>query len=135
VLDRINPVSRTMRAEIDVDNPKMRLLPGMLMTATVHFNKTRSAKSFTVPASCLIVESAETIIQDDGRQFAVKGKVFLYIVRGGKAHRTEVKPVFPVPIGEGEVEIREGVKASDQIVTDPKNLKGEIIPVKVKPAP
>jgi RND family efflux transporter MFP subunit len=122
VLDR---EKHTMRAEIDVDNPKMRLLPGMSLMATVYFNKTRSAKSFTVPASCLVVRKGEVLVEKD--------KAVLYVVRDGKAHRTPVKVVFPVP--EDRVEIVEGVSASDQIVTNPKDLKGDVMPVEVKKAP
>jgi RND family efflux transporter MFP subunit len=114
----LNPDNRTMRIEIDVANSDNRLFPGMSIEATIHLNKTRSAKWFTVPESCLRAES---------------GKTFLYVVRDSKAHRTPIKAVFPGL--NDRLEIVEGVKASDLIVTNPKDLKGEVVPVEVKKEP
>jgi RND family efflux transporter MFP subunit len=122
----LNQDDRTMRVEIDVENPKNRLFPGMSIGINVYLNKTRSPKAFTVPASCLLVTAkGDPLVEGD--------KAYLYVVRDGKAHRTPIKAVFPV--SEDRVEIVEGVKASDLIVTNPKDLKGEVVPVKVKKEP
>ncbi len=122
VLDRED---RTMRVEIDVPNAEGRLLPGMDAKVTIHFQKVPMG-TVVAPRSCLY----ELIQEVVGRSISWKGGV--YVVRDGKAHRT---PVTMGHIGADEVEIVQGVQASDLLVTDPKHLRGEVVPVEVKKAP
>jgi RND family efflux transporter MFP subunit len=111
----LNASNRTMTVEIDVPNPDGRLMPGMDGTITIHF-KNRLTNAFVVPSSCL----------------SAPGLVSVYIVRDGKAHRI---PVTITTTEEEKTEIIGDVKASDLIVTNPKDLKGEIVPVEIKKEP
>src|SRR5262249_33595856 len=107
----LDPKTRTMRAEIDVPNPNQQLRPGMFGTATLHLRKPAPG-AVRLPASCLVA--------------APGGKKAVYVVRGGKARRTEVQ------LGEEdrkEVEVLSGLKPADLVVTDPKGLTGEVVAV------
>jgi RND family efflux transporter MFP subunit len=118
----LNASNRTMTVEIDVPNPDGRLMPGMDGTITIHFKK-RLTTALVVPRSCLLLGHP---VREPSYANAV------YIVRDGKAHATRVK----VAAEDGKnAEIIEGVKEADLIVTDPKNLKGEIVPVEIKKEP
>jgi multidrug efflux pump subunit AcrA (membrane-fusion protein) len=103
-----------MRVEIDVPNPKQGLRPGMSGTATFHLGKVPGA--VRVPLSCFVTLPA-------GNKYAV------YVVRDGKAHRTEVETGTEY---EKEVEVLSGLKPADLVVIDPKGLKGAVVPVEVK---
>ncbi len=119
--------TNTMLVEIDVPNPKGLLRPGMNLTAIFHLAK-GSPDAFTIPGSCLL----------HGSQ--APGTGWIYVVRDGKAHRTRIE------LGESDVddnnvsradkvEVRAGLKATDQIVADPKGLSGDVVPVEIKKAP
>lgn len=113
---RFSPVldpNATMTVEIDVSNPDKRLMPGMSGRVTIRPQK-RLTEAFVVPSSCLRSGPA------------------VYIVREGKARRTIVE----VTTNDGKnMEILRGIQASDAIVTDPKNLEGEVVPVEIKKTP
>jgi HlyD family secretion protein len=113
----VDPKSRTMRVEVDVPNPKRLLRPGMYGNATLQFQK-GSTKALRVPVSCLVPLPG--------------GKQAVYVARAGKAYRT------PVQVGQKtgqEAEILSGLGPDDLVVTDPRNLSGEVIPVEVKGRP
>ena len=98
--DAIDPVSRTLLVEIDVDNHAGVLLPGSL--AQVHF-KTPSAQ----PA--LIVPAAALIFRREGLRVGV-------VVNGDTAR------LVPVVIGEDDgasVQIISGLSIGDQVIQDP----------------
>jgi len=65
--DAIDPVTRTLRTEIDVPNPKGQLLPGSY--AQVHFALKEQVQRITVPANALLFRAegprAAVIGQDD----------------------------------------------------------------------
>jgi RNA polymerase sigma factor (sigma-70 family) len=109
-----DPVSRCMRVQIDVPNPKQILRPGMSGEAAIHLHK-GPATALRLPASC--------VVQSPDDQSTV------YVVRDGKARRTAVQT--GVERG-GRVEILSGLKPSDAVVADPGELKGEIVPVEVQ---
>ena len=66
--DAIDPVSRTLLVEVDVDNRTGDLLPGSL--AQVHFKTPTNTPTFIVPASALIFrrEGLRLGTVDDGNK-------------------------------------------------------------------
>jgi RND family efflux transporter MFP subunit len=113
--DAIDPTTRTLLVEVDLDNRNGELLPGSL--AQVHFKTPAVTTSYTVPVSALIFRRA-------GMQVAVT-------VKDGantKAH------LVPVTIGEDDgatVQIASGLNANDQVIQDPPDslIEGERVTV------
>jgi len=106
--DAIDPASRTLLVEIDVDNRAGQLLPGSL--AQVHFKAPAEVPTFVVPAAALI-------FRKEGMQLSV-------VVDGNKAH------LVPVRIGEDDgatVQIVNGLNAGDKVIQDPPDslIEGE----------
>jgi RND family efflux transporter MFP subunit len=98
--DAIDPVSRTLLVEIDVDNRAGELLPGSL--AQVHFKTPPAGPTFIVPAAAII-------FRGEGVQVGT-------VVKGNVAH------LVPVVIGEDDgasVQIISGLGAGDQVIQDP----------------
>jgi RND family efflux transporter MFP subunit len=114
--DAIDPGSRTLLVEIDVDNHAGELLPGSL--ANVHFKAPATITTFIVPSTALI-------FRRQGLQIGV-------VVNGSTAH------LVPVTIGEDDgatVQIVSGLSAADQVIQEPPDslIDGEKVTV-VKPA-
>jgi RND family efflux transporter MFP subunit len=110
--DAIDPVSRTLLVEMDVDNRAGDLLPGSL--AQVHFKTPSAGPTFVVPAATLI--------------FRKEGLRIATVVNGNTAH------LVPVVIGEDDgasVQIVTGLSAGDQVIQDPPDslIEGEKIQV------
>jgi RND family efflux transporter MFP subunit len=108
----IDPVSRTLLVEIDVDNRAGDLLPGSL--AQVHFKMPAAGPTFIVPASTLI--------------FRKEGLRVGTVTGGGIAH------LIPVVIGEDDgatVQIVTGLGLGDQVIQDPPDslIEGEKVRV------
>lgn len=98
--DSIDPASRTLLVEINVDNRKEELLPGSL--AQVRFKTATIAPTFVVPAAALI--------------FRTQGMQVATVTADNKAH------LIPVIIGEDDgatVQIVNGLNASDRVIQDP----------------
>jgi RND family efflux transporter MFP subunit len=117
--DAIDPASRTLLVEVDVDNRAGELLPGSL--AQVHFKTPSAAPTFIVPAAALIFRKEGLCVGT-----VVNGK------DGAIAH------LAPVVIGEDDganVQIVTGITAADQVVQDPPDslVEGEKVSV-VSPA-
>ncbi len=113
--DAIDPVSRTLLVEVDVDNRSGELMPGAL--AQVHFKAPPVGPTFIVPAAALI-------FRREGMQVGT-------VVHGDVAH------LVPVVIGEDDgatVQIVSGLNADDQVIQDPPDslIDGEKVTV-VKP--
>lgn len=109
--DAIDPASRTLLVEIDVNNRAGELLPGSL--AQVHF-KAPAAPTFIVPAAALI--------------FRKEGLRVGTVVNGNVAH------LVPVVIGEddgADVQIVSGLGANDQVIQDPPDslIDGEKVQI------
>jgi RND family efflux transporter MFP subunit len=109
--DAIDPASRTLLVEIDVDNRAGELLPGSL--AEVHFKAPPAASTFIVPAAALI-------FRKEGMKVG--------IVDGNIAH------LVPVTIGEDDgatVQIVTGLKPGDKVIQDPPDslIEGEKVSV------
>lgn len=111
---------KSMRVEIELPNSDGHLLPGMFGHVTIHFKKV-PAGTMMVPRSCL-----------NARYSAESFNAWVYVVRDGKAYRTQVTPGH---IGADEVEVVQGIKASDLIVSNAEKLEGDVVPVKVEKAP
>jgi RND family efflux transporter MFP subunit len=114
--DAIDPVSRTLLVEIDVDNRDGVLLPGSL--AQVHFKTPAATASVIVPSAALI--------------FRKEGLRVGTVTNGSVAH------LIPVIIGEDDganVQIVSGIGAGDLVVQDPPDslIEGEKVQV-VTPA-
>ena len=97
--DAIDPTSRTLLVEIDIDNRKGELLPGAL--AQVHF-KAPAMQTFIIPVSAII-------FRREGTQVGTVGV-------------DNVAHLVPVTIGEDDgatVQIVNGLKPSDRVIQDP----------------
>ena len=97
--ESIDPASRTLLVEVDLDNRSGELLPGSL--AQVHF-KTPAASTFIVPAAAII-------FRKEGLRLGV-------VINGNVAH------LVPVVIGEDDganVQIVTGLNIGDQVIQDP----------------
>ncbi len=113
--DAIDPVSRTLLVELDVDNRAGQLMPGSL--AQVHFKTASAAPTFIVPASAVI-------FRREGLQLAT-------VIHGSAG---TVAHLIPVVIGEDDgatVQIISGLNSSDEIVQDPPDslIDGEKVTV------
>jgi RND family efflux transporter MFP subunit len=103
----IDPVSRTLLVEVDVDNHKGELLPGSL--AQVHF-KAPAMQTFVIPVSAIIFRREGTRVGTVGSD--------------GIAH------LIPVTIGQDDgatVQIVSGLKDEDRVIQDPPDslIEGE----------
>jgi RND family efflux transporter MFP subunit len=119
--EAIDPVSRTLLVEIDVNNSAGELLPGSL--AEVHFKTPPAGPTFIVPAAALI--------------FRKEGLHVGIVVKGEGINGT-VAHLVPVLIGEDDganVQIVTGLGGSDQVIQDPPDslIEGEKLQV-VTPA-
>jgi RND family efflux transporter MFP subunit len=106
--DAIDPASRTLLVEIDVNNRAGELFPGSL--AQVHFKAPVSGQTFIVPSAALI-------FRREGLQLGT-------VVNGNVAH------LVPVVIGEDDgatVQIVSGLNAGDKVIQDPPDslIEGE----------
>jgi RND family efflux transporter MFP subunit len=106
--DAIDPVSRTLLVEIDVDNSTGDLLPGSL--AQVHFKTPVATQTFIVPAGALI--------------FRREG------LRLGTVTGNNIAHLVPVVIGEDDgatVQIISGLNVGDKVIQDPPDslIEGE----------
>ena len=95
----INMTTRTLLAEIDVDNPKGTLLTGSY--AEVHLKIPGRGSTFLIPVNTLIFRSQ---------------KLQVGVVRDGKVVLAEVTPGHDFG---AEIEIVAGLKADDQVVLNP----------------
>jgi len=113
--DAIDPTSRTLLVEIDVDNRNGELMPGSL--AQVHLKTPVAAQSYVVPAAAIIF-----------RKEGMRVGVVVNDGSGTKAH------LVPVVIGQddgGSVQIASGLTATDKVIQDPPDslIEGERVTV------
>jgi RND family efflux transporter MFP subunit len=102
--DAIDPVSRTLLVEVDVDNRSGQLMPGA--QAQVHFKAASAIPTFNVPASALIFR----------RNADIELAILIDSSDGTVAH------IIPVKIGEDDgatVQIVSGLNPSDKVIQDP----------------
>jgi RND family efflux transporter MFP subunit len=113
----IDPVSRALTVEVDVDNPGGKLLPGAY--AFVHLTLPRSARtaSVTVPAEAVI-------FRREGVRVAV--------VRDARAQ------LVPIVIGRDygtKVEVVSGLEPSDEVILNPSDSLITGTAVRIRPSP
>jgi RND family efflux transporter MFP subunit len=107
----IDLTSRTLKVEVDVENPTGRLLPGAY--AFVHLKEAATAGAVTVPTNTLLFRS-------EGLSTAV--------VRDGKAK------LVPITIGHdygSSVEVLTGLSVDDAVILDPSDSVADGTPVKI----
>lgn len=114
--DAIDPVSRTLLVEVDVNNRGGQLMPGSL--AQVHIKVPPIAATYVVPAAALI--------------FRKQGLQVGTVVKNGNGET--VARLVPIKIGEDDgatVQIVWGLKAGDEIIQDPPDslMDGERVTV------
>jgi len=97
--EAINATTRTLLAEVDVQNPKGTLLSGSY--AEVHLKIPGQSSTFLLPVSSLIFRSE---------------KLQVGVVKNGKIVITDVIPGHDFG---AEIEIVAGLKADDQVVVNP----------------
>ena len=110
----IDLTSRTLRVEVDVDNPSGSLLPGAY--AFVHLRLPSAARAVTIPTNTLLFRA-------EGLRVAV--------VRGGQAK------LVPVTIGHdygSSVEVLSGLTSEDTVILDPSDSIMEGSAVKIAEA-
>jgi len=108
----MDPVSRTLLAELEVDNPKNEILAGSY--AQVRFHDTMGDPTLTLPANTLLFrsEGMQVGVVDSG------GKVEIRNVRLGR------------DFGQ-TVEIVEGVQAGDHVIMNPPDALSSGMTVRV----
>jgi RND family efflux transporter MFP subunit len=109
--DSIDPTTRTLNVEVDVDNASGKLLPGAY--AFVHFKFAAAGGSVTVPSNTLLFRA-------EGPRIGV--------VRDGHAK------LLPVTIGHDygtSLEILTGLTAQDNVIVDPSDSLTDGMPVQV----
>jgi RND family efflux transporter MFP subunit len=97
----IDPASRTLNVEVDVDNPKGELLPGAYVF--VHFKVPEHIARLMIPSNTLL--------------FRAEG-LRVGVVRNGRVQ------LVPVTIGKdagATVEISSGLQTSDAVILDPSD--------------
>ena len=88
--------TKTMKAEVEMENPNLALRPGMMVSVRIDIERRENV--LLLPATALIVE---------------KNKAFAFVVRDGKAIRTAVQTGFD----DGKsVEILDGLSADDAVI-------------------
>jgi RND family efflux transporter MFP subunit len=110
----IDLTSRTLRVEVDVDNPTGSLLPGAY--AFVHWKLPSAAQAVTIPTNTLL--------------FRAEG-LRAVVVRGGQAK------LVPVTIGHdygSSVEVLSGLTSEDTVILDPSDSIMEGSAVKIADA-
>ena len=99
IADALQPGSRTLLTEIDIPNPDGVLSAGIYCTVELHIP--RKVPSLAIPASAIIFNA-------DGVQVAV--------VENGVAHMRKITVARDLGTA---VEVRDGVKAGDQVILNP----------------
>jgi RND family efflux transporter MFP subunit len=110
----IDPASRTLNTEVDVDNPTGRLLPGAYVS--VHLKLPEVVRSVTIPANALLFRS-------EGLRVGV--------VRNGQA------VLVPIAIGRdfgSTVEVVSGLNRSESVILNPTDSLISGTPVHVNQA-
>jgi RND family efflux transporter MFP subunit len=99
--DAIDPLSRTLKVEVDIDNPKALLLPGAYVF--VHLPLPADVASLTIPSNALL-------FREEGLRVGV--------VRDGRIQ------LVPISIGHDygdTVEVTAGLTRTDQVVLNPSD--------------
>jgi multidrug efflux pump subunit AcrA (membrane-fusion protein) len=119
--------SRTLLTEVDVENPKGALLPGMY--AMVSFFTDRIDPPLLVPDAALVVRSSGVVLavlqpmtRDDQEKARAEGIDAATLTRVRRVHFQAVEPGRDYGI---ELEILDGLKIGEEVVVDPSDAVQE----------
>ena len=125
--DSLDAQSRTLLTEVDVDNPKRILLPGMY--AEVSFITDRIDPPFLVPDAALVVRSSGTVLAvlqpltpDEQQKIRAEGIDPETLARIRRVHFQSVEPGRDYGV---EMEILGGLKVGQEVVVDPSDAVEE----------
>jgi multidrug efflux pump subunit AcrA (membrane-fusion protein) len=128
--------SRTLLTEVQVENPKGAMLPGMY--AMVSFTTDRLDPPFLVPDAALVVKSSGTVLAllqpltpDEQQKASAKGIDPAILARVRRVHFQTVQPGRDYGI---ELEIVDGLKVGQEVAVDPTDAVQEGALVQI-PAP
>jgi RND family efflux transporter MFP subunit len=108
--DALDPGTRTMRAEADLQNPQGSIAPGMFGELTIH---ARRAALLTIPA--------RTLHKDESGAFVL-------VIHGGRLHK---RPVATGASADGVIEILDGISPDDLVAASDAELKdGQAVEVR-----
>jgi RND family efflux transporter MFP subunit len=112
----LDPASRTLQVELQVENPRHELFPGAY--AQVHFNLAAAAPTLRLPANAVM--------------FRAQG---LLVAAVGGDHRVRLKPIAAGRDFGSSIEILNGINAADDIVVNPPDslADGALVRVVTKP--
>ena len=96
----LDPASRTLQVELQVENPRRELFPGAY--AEVHFNLAAAAPILRLPANAVL--------------FRAEG---LLVAAVGSDHRVRLKRIAQGRDFGSSIEVLEGIDAADDIVINP----------------
>jgi multidrug efflux pump subunit AcrA (membrane-fusion protein) len=119
--------SRTLLTEVDVDNPKGTLLPGMY--AMVSFLTDRSDPPFMVPDAALVIRSSGAVLAvlqpltpDEQQKTRALGLDPATLARVRRVHFQTVEPGRDYGL---ELEVPAGLKVGDEVAVDPSDAVQE----------
>jgi len=115
---RVDPVTRTILVRADIPNPDRILKPGLLMKVELRSNP---RDALVIPEECLMPVGRKNFVMVVGDS-----------AEGAVARRREVVTGLRI---EGEVEILEGLRAGERVVTAGAFKVGDGAPVVVAAAP
>jgi multidrug efflux pump subunit AcrA (membrane-fusion protein) len=125
--ESLDAQSRTLLTEVDVENPKEVLLPGMY--AMVSFITDRIDPPFMVPDAALVVRSSGTVLgvlqpltPDEQQKARAEGIDPATLTRVRRVHFETVAPGRDYGI---ELEIPDGLKVGEEVAVDPSDAVQE----------
>src|SRR5262249_20273363 len=110
----LDPATRTLRCQVDVENREGRLLPGMY--GEVRIAVTSDRPLLTIPSSAFVFDA-------DGTR--------VWVVEDGRAHKRSVS--VGVDFGTA-LEVVHGLQGDEDVITNPGERLGENVAVAATPA-
>jgi multidrug efflux pump subunit AcrA (membrane-fusion protein) len=125
--ESLDAQSRTLLTEVDVDNPKGVLLPGMY--AEVSFITDRIDPPFLVPDAALVVRSSGTVLAvlepftpEEQQKVGAEGLDLAALARVRRVHFQTVEPGRDYGI---EMEVLGGLTIGEEVAVDPSDAVQE----------
>jgi RND family efflux transporter MFP subunit len=125
----LNPSTRTLRTEVDLPNPKGKLLPGLYVDVTI---TVEHQDVWTLPASAVVTKEDESFCYRLENGKAVRTPLQLGLSAGGLVEvlKKQVKPAKP-----GEEKVWEDFTGKEEVITsNPSTLtSGQAVAVSHNP--
>jgi RND family efflux transporter MFP subunit len=112
----LDPQSRTLRTEIDVPNPRGKLLPGMYVQASI---SVRHSGVWTLPASAVVTEGDQTFCYRVAKDKAVRTPLQIGLRGGDLVEVMKMQAKAPSSDAEGPWTDFTG---QEEIVSNPSGL-------------